>query len=175
MPPESRKAVSVIPDSAGGSAIRASLRERVQVRFSGRESGFGGEVTLASGWPTFWRLAAAGVSEATSRLFSEMGEASGREKIKRFFAAAPPIISYARHYIVAPVIDVDAAGDTATGSWYLIQPATLRGRPVWLAGHYEDEYVKQDGRWLFRRVRVLLDFMTPHDVGWVQQQFVEFG
>ena len=106
----------------------------------------------------------------------QMGEAShGREEIKRFFAAAPPIMSYARHYIVAPVIDVDTAGETATGSWYLIQPATLQGQPVWLAGTYDDEYVKQDGQWLFRRVRVLLDFMTPHDVGWVQQAFVEFG
>ncbi len=103
------------------------------------------------------------------------GKAEGRAKIERFFAGASEALTYARHYIVAPLIDVAADGRSATGSWYLIQPATLRGQPVWLAGSYDDAYVKREGEWLFRSVRVTFDFMTPYEAGWVEQQFVEFA
>ena len=105
----------------------------------------------------------------------QFGKAEGRANIERFFAGASEALTYARHYIVAPLIEVAADGQSATGSWYLIQPATLRGQPVWLAGSYADAYVKQEGEWRFRSLRVTFDFMTPHDVGWVDQQFVEFA
>ena len=45
------------------------------------------------------------------------------------------------------------------GTWYLWQPCTRRRRsgeehPAWLAGTYDDTYVKLDGRWLFQTVQV---------------------
>ena len=103
------------------------------------------------------------------------GKVEGRAKIERFFDRASEALTYARHFIVSPMIDVAADGKSATGSWYLVQPATWRGRPIWLAGSYDDTYVKRGDEWLFRSLQVSFDFITPYEAGWVEQQFMEPG
>ena len=36
----------------------------------------------------------------------------------------------------------------------------------WLAAEYDDDYVKQDGRWLFKHLRLDIKFFAPHLDGW---------
>jgi len=62
-----------------------------------------------------------------------------------------------RHQITTPSIAVD--GDRATAVCYLTADFLLRkkGRVQALAGRYEDELVRRDGRWLFWRREILID------------------
>jgi uncharacterized membrane protein len=64
-------------------------------------------------------------------------------------------------------------GDRATAEWKLLQPCTVDGRAVWLAGVYSDEYVRVGGKWLFQHLKVKILFLTPYEDGWVRKQFVD--
>jgi len=102
------------------------------------------------------------------------GKYEGQEAIRTFFRGASKIFPFALHYVMNPLIEVQ--GQSATGRWYLLQPATLtegnQHQAVWLAARYEEEYVKVGGEWKFKHLKVSPAFLTPFDQGWVKQQFV---
>ena len=51
--------------------------------------------------------------------------------------------------------------------WDLLSPCTTRdGRARWMAGFEDDEYRREDGRWLHTRMKLGVVFMAPHDRGW---------
>ena len=57
-----------------------------------------------------------------------------------------------RHQIINHVIDVD--GDTAhsTAYWFAMTNNTSHGQiEILFMGHYEDELVREDGQWLFKK------------------------
>src|SRR5436190_17982130 len=56
---------------------------------------------------------------------SRFGRYEGVDAICEFFAGISKEITWALHYVVAPVIEVADGGETATGSWYLFQPCTI--------------------------------------------------
>ena len=65
------------------------------------------------------------------------------------------------------------AGDTATGLWYVNCPVVFteespvgRVAPGLIAGRYEEEYVREDGVWKWRRIVALLDVVGPADEFW---------
>ena len=77
----------------------------------------------------------------------------------RISPAPPPRIPWALHYVLAPELTLDDNGVHASGTWYLWQPCTRRRRSgeesqAWLAGTYQDTYVKLDGVWRFQTVEV---------------------
>jgi len=103
------------------------------------------------------------------------GEAFGRhegvEAIKAFFRGISSDIVFAGHLVLNPIITVD--GDSANGKWWLIMPCTtnMEGKKEarWLAAEYDDDYVKRDGRWLNKHLRIDLKFFAPYLDGWVDQ------
>lgn len=100
----------------------------------------------------------------------ELGRAEGRDKIRRFFRRAPEVFPFAIHNVMNPIIEVD--GDRATGRWYLLQPCTRRGEneeAMWLAGRYEDEYVRVGGEWKFKHLRFITRFLAPYGEGWAKK------
>lgn len=100
----------------------------------------------------------------------ELGRAEGREKIRHFFRRAPEAFPFAIHNVMNPIIEVE--GDRATGRWYLLQPCTRRGEKdeaMWLAGRYEDEYVRVGGQWRFKHVSFVTRFLAPNDEGWAKK------
>ena len=101
-----------------------------------------------------------------------LGRAEGREAIRAFFAKAPEAIPFAIHNVMNPLIEV--SGDSARGSWYLLQPLTMAkgNRAAWLAGHYEEEYVRTAEGWRFRRLKFIPIFMTPYEEGWAKRKFI---
>ncbi|MBV8771649.1 MAG: nuclear transport factor 2 family protein [Deltaproteobacteria bacterium] len=119
-------------------------------------------------------------ADAIAELFTEdavwdggiFGKADGRENIRRFFRKAPAVFSFAIHNVMNPRIEID--GDSATGEWYLLQPATREPetQAVWLAAVYYDEYVRIDGKWLFKRLLVNANFLTNYEQGWANKRFV---
>ena len=100
------------------------------------------------------------------------GRYEGREAIRTFFRGAPQIFPFAIHQVMNPIIEVE--GEQAKGQWYLFQPATLAegNQAVWLAARYEEEYVKVESEWKFKRLKVFPSFLTPYDQGWVKKRFV---
>ena len=119
-------------------------------------------------------------AEGIASLFTEdavwdggkFGRYEGREAIRTFFRGAPRIFPFAIHQVMNPIIEVE--GEQAKGQWYLFQPATLAegNQAVWLAARYEEEYVKVESEWKFKRLKVFPSFLTPYDQGWVKKRFV---
>ena len=70
------------------------------------------------------------------------------------------------------VIDVDADGKTAKGRWntWLAEAMNVGGIPrqQWVQGYYENEYVKESGRWLFRKLHWNVTFFTSFEAGWLK-------
>ena len=101
-----------------------------------------------------------------------MGKAEGREAIAKFFSRVSEFFPFAIHNVMNPIIDVD--GDHATGQWYLIQPATMAkgNQAVWLAGSYNDRYVRVGEDWMFQHLAVTVRFLTPYHEGWAAKRFV---
>lgn len=102
----------------------------------------------------------------------DFGRYEGREEIRKFFREAPKMISFAIHYILNSIIKVD--GDSARGTWYLFQASTFTegNQAVWGAGQYNEEYVKINGEWKFKKLVVTSLFWTPFDQGWVKKRFI---
>ena len=100
------------------------------------------------------------------------GKAEGREAIRDFFINAPNRLPFAVHMVMNPIIEVH--GDTATGTWYLFQPCTYADgdRAVWGSARYDEEYVRINGAWMFKHLKLTSHFWTPFNEGWAQTQFV---
>jgi len=102
----------------------------------------------------------------------DLGVYEGREAIRAFFAGASQHFTFALHYILGHQIDIAPATNEASGSWYILEPATVDGRAVWIAATYNDRYRKVDGQWLFSRVNANIAFFTPFESGWMKERFV---
>lgn len=103
------------------------------------------------------------------------GRYEGIDAVYRFFEGVSSEITWALHYMVAPVIDVADDLLTATGSWYLWQPCTLATpdgpRAMWLTGRYADRYRLDEGEWRFSEVVLDVQSVTPFEDGWVRLPF----
>jgi hypothetical protein len=77
------------------------------------------------------------------------------------------------HHIVSPLIEID--GDTAQGTWYLLQTCTYAqgNQAVWGAATYQDRYVRDHGVWKFQHVRIVSHFWTPFEEGWARLPFIQ--
>jgi hypothetical protein len=74
------------------------------------------------------------------------------------------------------VVTVDPSGKTAKGRWYGMgmeakPTASLHEgdlRQTWINGIYENEYVKEDGKWKIKKLHFNLTFRTPYEDGWLR-------
>ena len=100
-----------------------------------------------------------------------LGNFEGREAIREFFRGISSYFTFALHYGLNPKIEV--AGDTARARWYLFMPCTVSdgGRALWRAGIDDEEYVRVDGRWMFKRKKSTTIFNTPFEEGWAKTRF----
>ena len=100
-----------------------------------------------------------------------LGNFEGREAIREFFRGISSYFTFALHYGLNPKIEV--AGDTANARWYLFMPCTVSdgGRALWRAGIDDEEYVRVDGRWMFKRKKSTAIFNTPFEEGWAKTRF----
>jgi hypothetical protein len=88
--------------------------------------------------------------------------ARGREEIRERAAASR---RFKLHLAANPIIEL--SGDRATGAWHVLVPSTASdGGAVWLAGTYDDDFVRTDEGWRFARVTFHAAFRAPYDEGW---------
>jgi len=114
-------------------------------------------------------------TEAWANLFTEdgvfdcdiMGVFQGRKAIRDF-----QLLPFTVHYLTNPIIDIDADGQSAQGKWLLLEPCSValsegaKPEPIWGMARYEDDYVKVDGAWKFKVVRLRSYTWTPYHKGW---------
>ena len=97
---------------------------------------------------------AGGTERGHEELKKVMRDMAVREKAKAD-ASFPPRRHRVRHYVTNLVLEVD--GDTArsTSYWWEFNNDARAGRPyLGTYGHYEDELVRVNGRWLFAKRRI---------------------
>ena len=115
---------------------------------------------------------------------ADRGVYQGKEGIKRYFIdllgggpnrpRRPGILSIM--FQLQGVVTVDANGKTAKGRWYgmgmeakpIISLHEGELRQTWIHGVYENEYVKEDGKWKFKKLYFNLTFRTPYEDGWLK-------
>ncbi len=100
-----------------------------------------------------------------------LGRFEGREAIREFFRGASKIFTFAIHYGLNPQIEVD--GDTAKARWYLFMPCTVADgdKAMWRAGIDDEEYVRLNGKWMFKSKTSTGIFSTPFEEGWARTRF----
>ena len=70
------------------------------------------------------------------------------------------------------VIDIDPSGRTAKGRWntWLAEAMIVGGIPrqQWVHGYYENEYIKESGKWKFKKLHWNVTFFTSFEAGWLR-------
>jgi len=98
--------------------------------------------------------------------------AEGKDAVTAFYAqGVPSILSYSQHQVFNELIQID--GDKATGRWYVHCPVNFteaspvgKVAPGLVMGRYEEEYVRENGVWKWRRITALLDVVAPGETPW---------
>ena len=105
--------------------------------------------------------------------FSNSGVYVGKEGVKGYFykeKVTPDTLHEMMQ--IGGVVDIDPDGKTAKGRWYgwgLMAIPT--GGGVWAGynnGIYECEYVKENGKWKFKKIHWFRIFACPYSEGWVK-------
>lgn len=70
------------------------------------------------------------------------------------------------------IIDIDAGGKTAKGRWYGLGfwAVKVKGetRAIFSNGIWENEYIKENGKWKFKKLHWYETFSSPWEDGWVK-------
>jgi hypothetical protein len=70
------------------------------------------------------------------------------------------------------VISIDPPGNTAKGRWntWLAEAMMVGGIPrqQWVQGYYENEYIKEDGVWRFKKLHWNVTAFTSFEAGWLK-------
>lgn len=92
---------------------------------------------------------AGGTERGHGELKKVMNDMAAREKAKAE-ASFPPRRHRVRHYVTNLVLEIDGDRARSTSYWWEFNNDARAGRPyLGTYGHYEDELVRIDGRWLF--------------------------
>jgi hypothetical protein len=100
----------------------------------------------------------------------------GKASIKRYYEGRFKTEPELFHQLMqlSPIIDVSPDGKTARGRWYGCGAvAAPRGKGVGYSimnGEYENEYVKEGGKWKFKKIRWAMNYMIRPDRGMVSPE-----
>jgi ketosteroid isomerase-like protein len=112
--------------------------------------------------------------------FAHLGKAKGREAIQKFFGGlnetAPgskerPRITWVKQFIHNHTIHLH--GDTGDGFSYLEAKPIYNGEAFLVAARYDDEYVRHNGEWKFKKMGLVPYFMVPLKEGWAQEDRIK--
>lgn len=126
---------------------------------------------------------------AESIEISEHGVFKGKEGIRRFFreymgrgaendeACIPPGKLHF-HMMHQGVVTVDPDGKTAKGRWYIAMTNVIaleEGGPIRsIIGHgvYENEFIKEEGVWKYKKMLLSLHYRSPICGGWAETPMI---
>ena len=106
--------------------------------------------------------------------YSHLGTEIGREKVTRFFQKGlSELVPLVKQYLHNHSVTVN--GNTATGLSYLEATPIHKDESYQVAARFDDEYVKENGRWYFKKAKLTPYFMVPLKDGWVQEDRIKIG
>lgn len=130
-----------------------------------------------------------GLSEEVIDLFSDSpdcnlliakGEYKGKEGLRRFFSRLNnPKNKYFFHQVMllSGIVDIAPDRQAARGRWFGFGAFSLPdydgGSQGWMNGVYENEYVREGGKWKIKKIRWCSFFFPPDQMGWAEQQLIE--
>jgi len=86
------------------------------------------------------------------------------------------------HYMIPSKIEIAADGKTATGIWYLWEPATTpspvdaKETAMWLAGVYHDSYRKMpNGEWKISKMELDSKLLCTYKDGWEKEKIIDLS
>lgn len=106
----------------------------------------------------------------------QFGKATGRDAIQKFFSESiASYFSFFVHMVHNPLIEIH--DNEAHGTWYWTEPATYQadGLARLIQGKYDEEYVKENGKWKFKSVVLNLKINVPFDFGWKRENKNKFN
>lgn len=111
---------------------------------------------------------------------ADSGVIEGLEGVKKAFNILKELYvvpgGLGLHMLMTPVIEVSRDGKTARGMWHSLGCNTMKTGngliALWQSGKYDNEFVREDGKWKFRIFRWYLTFRTPYDEGWVKKPII---
>jgi hypothetical protein len=118
--------------------------------------------------------------------FGHLGKAAGRAELNAFFGnlpagqspqassqTTPRGISFVKQFIHNHVIHLQ--GDRGSGFSYLEARPIYKGESYMVAARYDDEYLKHNGQWKFKKMSLTPYFMVPLREGWAQEDRIKMG
>jgi len=93
----------------------------------------------------------------------------GQDRVRAYLNHLPP---YGRgvlynHMQLQPVIHIDGAAGTAKGRWRsFMMVGALGAEARWGEATYENEYVREDGRWRIALLHGYMNIYTDFEQGW---------
>jgi hypothetical protein len=120
------------------------------------------------------------------RVKCEIGESGvyeGPESVKRLWMALAGRERrrgyMANIMVMTPYIVVSKDGKTAKGMWWAFGPHSDYVTPspgdeqkltaYWYFGKYDNEFVKEGGKWKFLSLHTIVYIRTPYDQGWLKE------
>jgi hypothetical protein len=70
---------------------------------------------------------------------------------------------------------VEIEGERAAGTSYLEARNIFKGESMLVAARYDDDYAREEGRWLFARMALVPIFIVPLREGWAGEPKVRLG
>ena len=93
----------------------------------------------------------------------------GRERVREYLRHLPPYGhgTLYNHMQLQPVLHIDSAAGTAKGRWRTLMMVGWLGKEGrWGEATYENEYVREDGRWRIAKLHGVINFYCEYDEGW---------
>ncbi len=104
--------------------------------------------------------------------FAHLGKAQGKTNVAAFYRQAlSDLVPFVKQFIHNHVITIN--GDTGTGLSYLEAKPIFNGESFLVAARFDDEYVRENGRWKFRKMTLVPYFMVPLREGWAGENKIQ--
>lgn len=104
--------------------------------------------------------------------FAHLGKASGRSGLNTFYQQAlSDLVPFVKQFIHNHIITLK--GDTGTGLSYLEAKPIFNGESFLVAARFDDEYIRENGQWKFRKMTLVPYFMVPLKEGWAGENKIQ--
>jgi len=97
------------------------------------------------------------------------GVYTGRERVRQYLHHLPAYgygVMY-NHMQLQPVLHIDSEAGTARGRWRTLMMVGALGKEArWGDATYENEYMREEGKWRIAKLHGVVNFYAEYDEGW---------
>ena len=109
--------------------------------------------------------------------YGPFGKYETREGLMKFFGEIlPRVLPFCCHMVHNPSIVI--RGEEAKATWYFDVSCTFvpkfapRNKASLILGRYDEDLVKVEGKWKYKRMVANIFYFTPLDRGWVEERMM---